>query len=510
MGVNLLSADDIGKAGETLFENLASRAKLVCNASHRDRSGWDFIIDFPMENIGDRLLDQAQKTSCFVQLKSTTQPSSTVSLKLSAADLLAKTHYPAFVVFFRLDTNGEPIQCHLIHLIGKPLAKVLRRLRQAEKDERTDTNRLKISFDAKKYGVRFDPTPHGLLSALLDACGPDSAIYTKRKLFDLEQLGYEDGHYRTDASFEVENDHQLARMLLGIEPIKLKNIRSYDVRFGIPLPCRLEDFETVGEILLSPPSISGYTVSVTGPPFEPAAIFSVELRTAEQPDGKIRASFHNADLTILFVEDNDQMYGNVTFEARKRTLSEMTNYLRALTYLIDGGDIMITRAKFGSSPLKFPGTTGLEGPFLESIPSLYKFVSGWQKIADIIGITPTDSIDFDDLSDRYALFAADLLTNPETPATFTFDSCLLFNNLQQVDGIYFNNTSFAGLPISYAVEITLERNKINPEEFNSVSLKPIDIRHQINDIDEYMADLISKFPDRVMLHPDGVIDDEDF
>lgn len=43
-----LAADDLGAAAEFLFANLCTRARLTPNKSDRDRSGWDFVVDFPL------------------------------------------------------------------------------------------------------------------------------------------------------------------------------------------------------------------------------------------------------------------------------------------------------------------------------------------------------------------------------------------------------------------------------------------------------------------------------
>src|SRR3546814_12943063 len=61
-----LPNDELGAAAEGLFIYLCPRALIVCNKSDRDRSGWDFVVDLPMQ---DGILDQSSKTTCHVQLK---------------------------------------------------------------------------------------------------------------------------------------------------------------------------------------------------------------------------------------------------------------------------------------------------------------------------------------------------------------------------------------------------------------------------------------------------------
>ena len=41
-----LPSDNLGAAAEALFEGLCARAGLICNGSERDRTGWDFVVEF--------------------------------------------------------------------------------------------------------------------------------------------------------------------------------------------------------------------------------------------------------------------------------------------------------------------------------------------------------------------------------------------------------------------------------------------------------------------------------
>ncbi len=82
-----MPADDLGETGETLFANLCARAGLDCNGSDRDRTGWDFTVEFA-DIVGP--LDHRRKTVCHVQVKAT-RTVGNVPLTLSSARLLAMT-----------------------------------------------------------------------------------------------------------------------------------------------------------------------------------------------------------------------------------------------------------------------------------------------------------------------------------------------------------------------------------------------------------------------------------
>src|SRR3546814_15590540 len=81
----------------------------------------------------DGRLDQRSKTTCHVQLKATKSVGTgNVQLRLSAADLLAKSPLPAVIIVFRMRPDGTPIRGYVVHLLGAPLEKLLRRLRHEQ------------------------------------------------------------------------------------------------------------------------------------------------------------------------------------------------------------------------------------------------------------------------------------------------------------------------------------------------------------------------------------------
>jgi hypothetical protein len=112
-------------------------------------------------------LDERPTSAARVQLKSTLgRGGNRIRLSLSAIDRLAKDPRPALIVVFRLRPDGELQSAYLVHLIGNELARVLRRLRLSEARKAYDNNHEDISYDYEKVGMRFEPTPTGLLATL--------------------------------------------------------------------------------------------------------------------------------------------------------------------------------------------------------------------------------------------------------------------------------------------------------------------------------------------------------
>lgn len=174
-----LTSAELREIGESNFKLFCDRAGLVCNKSSRDVTGWDFLVEFPLSASGDGvLLDQRSKTTCHVQLKTTFGGGeSRISVRLSAAELLAKNIAPAMIVVFLLRPSGDGITGYLIHLLDEELAQILKLLRSAQANQKLAINRASITFDYRSRGTQFEFTPEGLRGALVAACGVDPAQY---------------------------------------------------------------------------------------------------------------------------------------------------------------------------------------------------------------------------------------------------------------------------------------------------------------------------------------------
>lgn len=46
-----LNSVELGEIGQARFKEICADAKLICNQADRDRSGWDFIVEFPFQDI---------------------------------------------------------------------------------------------------------------------------------------------------------------------------------------------------------------------------------------------------------------------------------------------------------------------------------------------------------------------------------------------------------------------------------------------------------------------------
>ncbi|MCW6536262.1 hypothetical protein [Sphingomonas lycopersici] len=498
-----IGSDDLGKAGEAFFELLCARAGLTANRSDRDRMGWDFTVESPVES---GPLDKRLKTICHVQVK-TTAKLGNVPLTLSSAGLLAMAPSPAMVVIFRTTADGAPLRGYLIHLLGQPLAKLLHRLRRAEALGRHDTNKLSITFDYKKFGMPFDPTPEALRAALLQACGPDPVVYTEEKSRQLENLGYDEGGVFADVGVRIESAEHLTRVLFGLEPLRPERIEAVDVRFGISVPYTGDMFDAVEEFTLSPPTAGFCQISVTGGAMLPAATFRAELLFAPSFDSNLRMLIKHPDFTLMFCEKEASFESTGTFSIAARPLADLVIFLRALSYLSTGkGEIVISDEGGRFPPIRLPARAGLTGPDIGDVPALAQISADWQQLLELAGVKSMALLSIDDLwGTRAVQLASDLLLRSGGGVRLEFDSASLAADGSPIFAVLFNSAGIAGESVSYAVEVVLGQCVDDPEKYESKSFRPIEVIQAVSDLDEYMEDLVARTGSKYMIHPDNII-----
>jgi hypothetical protein len=500
-----LTSDELGAAGEALFANLSARAGLICNKSDRDRTGWDFLVEFPMPEPSISVtLDERSPTACTIQLKSTAI-ASPVKLRLSAAERLAKDLRPAFIIVFRLTPSGEPIVGHLIHLLGPALRRILHRLRTAHAKNAFDVNKTTISFDYRKFGTRFALTPDGLNEALLAASGNQRAVYVTEKQRQLNELGYEDGDLEAEALIWVESADHLSDIALGLVPLQPKSLQAYDIRFGIRLPYVGPVFDDIEDLRIEPPSVGPCVVAIRGPNLSPAAVFDAEMLAGlpiETGAGTWLLVRH-ADFIIKFGAGAATFNSTGEFDTALRPLSVWLPLVRALAFLASGNSIIsLTLASTPNVRITLTTASKLDGPYLKQLPEWERILVGWELMLNLAGTRASEPFSLQDLwAARGAGLAVELFRDKQTRASFAFNRDHLGNPDASVDAIYINTATLAGASISYGVKITLEVNDANCSEYRSTRFQALDVRLAVPDLQDYAEELASKHGVKIIINP---------
>ena len=506
---NELDPDRIGRIGERQFEVLCERAGLYCNKSAVDVMGWDFIVEFPMGPAGQALpLDQRATNAARIQLKSTLgRAGNRIRLSLSAIDRLAKDPRPALIIVFRLRADGELQSAYLVHLIRNELARVLRRLRLAEARKAHDINHTDISYDYEKVGVRFEPTPAGLLAAVSAACGQDPGAYTIEKQRQLAELGYEDGQFEAEALIQIDGPEHFSNLLLGLAPLKPRRLRLFDRRFGIRLPYQGTLFDDIGELRLVPPTLGSCEISIRGPGFGHAARFEGEMFIGP-PSAELQGVellIRTPDFIIRLTPPALKFESIGSIDEVEHPLEEWAELLRALTLMATGRATLTIAGNERIPSITFPIDQPITGPYLEEIPLISAFLDGWLQLLAKAGLRSGARFKFDSFWEANgARMAVDILLNPRSQARFEFQTLGIEGGAPLPEGLYFNSSAFADTGITFSAKVLFEQSDDPVWQYRSTRFEALDVRPKVDDLEEYGMDQATACDLKVLIDPRNI------
>lgn len=504
-----LDPDRIGRIGERHFEVLCECAGLYCNKSVVDVMGWDFIVEFPMVPAGQALsLDQRPTNAARVQLKSSLgRAGNRIRLSLSAIDRLAKDPRPAVIVVFRLRADGELQSAYLVHLIGSELARVLRRLRVAEARKAHDINHTDISYNYEKVGVRFEPTPAGLLAALSAACGANPALYTIEKQRQLAELGYENGQFEAEAFIHIKGPEHFNNLLLGLAPLKPHRLRVFDSRFGIRLPYQGTLFDDLEELRLTPPTLGACEISVRGPGFGKAARFEGEMfigPPVAEPHGP-ELLVRSSDFIIRLTPPGLKFESVGSIDDMEHTLEEWAELLRALKLMTTGRATLTISGNERIPAITVPVDQPVTGPYLDEIPLISEFVDGWLHLLVNAGLRSTARFNFDAFwQSNEARMAVDILLKSKSLARFELQNLEIEDTSVLPEGLYFNSASFADTSITFSAKVCFEKADDPDWGYRSTGFEALDVRPKVNDLEEYAIDQAAACDLKLLIDPRNI------
>lgn len=487
-----LNPDDLGHLAEEEFRTLCARGQLVCNKSERDRTGWDFLVEFPMDaSRSGASLDHRQPVSCHVQLKATQGSTGRVGLRLSSAERLAKDPRPSVLVVFRMDGEGALAGGYIIHLIDRALAKILKRLRQAEANGRGDVNHMTISFEYARFGERFEATAEGLRNALLDACGDDPASYITEKQRQLRELGYEGGRFEIDAVLMEEEPGQLVDVFLGLRSARPSELTTYDSRFGIRLPVEVMGEGDEVELTFEPTAVDTCVVQVRGPGSGPPAVFPTELVVpppALARSEHLKVLMRHPDLHLTFAPGHLNIMSARAMEGVERSLGAWQTLLRALIYLASGeARVAFTQWSRLDAPMEFEVRAPLDGPYIDQLPQYLRLVDNVRHLLQSAGLEADVKMTFEQLGEAsYPVsLATDLLFNASPTASFAFESDA---DEDRLDLLYANHLMIADIQLAYTARFTFERLRPGQPTFSTTSIAALDVRPlSVAEMDGYVG-----------------------
>lgn len=316
MHAKMLNPDQLGQKGQHYFAGLCADAKLVCNPSSYDRTGWDFIIEFPVLDSKPAALETRKKPlACLVQVKTMWEWNDRFKMRLTSAECLAKELKPAFICVLKFNKNLDISSMHLIHMADDPLSKILRRLRKCDIDNGRASNRATISMSASADGRSIESSGEALGEAILDACGCDLASYVDNKKKQLAEIGYGPLAFSMQMNLETGGYDHLVDWSLGLAgPMQAKKLKAADIRFGLR-KVRDDMSGEVGSIRINPSPVDECSIAVLGLEEKSPTTFSGKIFSSPLPN--IPEEYRK----ILIVTD----FFRITLQKRKWTLKSIDN-----------------------------------------------------------------------------------------------------------------------------------------------------------------------------------------
>lgn len=229
---------NLGRMGETYFNNLCATVGLTCNgSSSEDNTGWDFIVEYPHEYDDVVLADKKPAPKEFkIQIKATDKKKRKLPILLSNLMRLCNTPLPSFILFLEYDNESQPVNVFLVHINKEIIFNVLKSARE------NSTSKARKNFNKKTLTIKYDEsnklsclTGNSFIKAINSYIPKGMNEYVKEKQHQLKTLGYEKswGQMKFKASsLGTEND--LVSASLGwIDRIKVTDVMTFDARFEI-------------------------------------------------------------------------------------------------------------------------------------------------------------------------------------------------------------------------------------------------------------------------------------
>lgn len=227
---------DLGGMGESFFHLWCSREGLVANKSLVDRTGWDYLVEFPFLSSPTALNVHRSAPECKVQVKATDSNDRKLSIKLSNLRRLATSKTPSFILFLEFNNKPEPESAFIVHLGKSLIFNILKRIREIESKggcDKLHKKTMTIHYgNANKVLFKEEFSFTNSFKSLIN---DDYDKYVSDKIFYLETVGFDNKPY--SFSFTAvghDKAHKLNDLLLGlIDSVEVDSAIGSCTRFGI-------------------------------------------------------------------------------------------------------------------------------------------------------------------------------------------------------------------------------------------------------------------------------------
>lgn len=245
---------NLGDLGENLLRTWCSQVGIDATPPEKDRKGWDFLLELPLEVDESIPLDhQPSRLRCWVQVKSTDKRNKKIPIKLSNWESLAKDHVePAFFLNCEFDKQTDCQRAFLVHVGEMHIWRVLMELRKLGTKNYKRKNRVHRSLIYDEINKLASLDGNGLVEAIKKHV-PNMSDYVVHKKNLIEKLGYEGRGRVMNVTFDLPDNQQIdpiehfINLSLGLIPhVETTRVELKDMRFGIEAPELTQVFDKKG------------------------------------------------------------------------------------------------------------------------------------------------------------------------------------------------------------------------------------------------------------------------
>lgn len=247
-----LSSQALGRRGESYVRFITEDVGVILSKSDPDLMGWDYFAELTY-NDPDREFKSLDKRCHPLEAKlqvKTVYDGRSIGVKLSAAEQLARSSLPSFVVSPIYNSDNNPIRIIVFHVIDGIMGRILKRLRQASATNSLAINRQELVLNASS-GVSLEPTGRALVDFMLECCGPDFQAYARKKANQITTLGYKERPYSGAFTTSLRTQTEVNEAFLGLREMPITKFEHQETRFGIAIPLPIYEAASI-EIVPKP------------------------------------------------------------------------------------------------------------------------------------------------------------------------------------------------------------------------------------------------------------------
>lgn len=284
---------DLGAMGEDTFSFLCNSIGLIANGSKIDKTGWDFIVEFP-ENLNNQTLADMKPAplECRIQVKSTDKQERKVQINLKNMNRLVKAPMPSFICLIEFHGKNDPLSIYLTHIDKSLIERTLKRLRDLSEKNISNFNRRKLTVNFSEKDKIKSISGEALKAAIEKHIPKGLLSYIKEKEKIIQNIGFESGW--AQIKFDVIDENPIEKMVdltLGlVDEVNVSNFIGRHSRFNI---------------LSQKPFVEHKSGRIELPNLKPNKVCTIKFKESKYGPGySFKAKLYSSPLNKLLPEEN--------------------------------------------------------------------------------------------------------------------------------------------------------------------------------------------------------------